>query len=74
MRRVYSGPSDKDGYKNMVTYDDGSHVYYNDFGSTEELSRIFTRAWDSLPKEKQIEINNKMKARDKNVRNRNEHI
>ena len=66
MRRVYSGASDKEGYKNMITYDDGSHIYYNDnMGSSEELDRIFSRAWDSLSREKQIEINQRIEERTK---------
>ncbi|MEG0830468.1 MAG: hypothetical protein RSD88_07430 [Anaerovoracaceae bacterium] len=64
MQRVYTGESDKAGYDNMITYDDGSHIYYNDnMGSSEELNRIFSRAWDSLPKEKQLEINNKIEEK-----------
>ncbi|MEG2324248.1 MAG: hypothetical protein RSB80_07880 [Anaerovoracaceae bacterium] len=75
MQRVYTGESDKEGYKNMVKYDDGSRVYYNEFGSVEELSRIFSAAWDSLPPEKQIAINKKIEERKKsNARNRNEYI
>lgn len=71
MQRVYTGPSDKEGYKNMITYDDGSHIYYNDnMGSSEELNRIFSRAWNSLSREKQIEINRKIEEKKKNTKNR----
>ena len=67
MQRVYSGISDKEGYDNMITYDDGSHVYYNeDMGCSEEVNRIFSRAWDSLPRKKQLEINKKIEEKNDN--------
>lgn len=59
MKKVYSGKSDQEGYKNMTVYDDGSCVYYNDLKVTDELNRVFTECWNSLSREKQLEINRK---------------
>lgn len=61
MRKIYSGKSDKEGYKNMTVFDDGSKVYFNDLKTTDEINRAFTECWNSLPYEKQLEINERIR-------------
>lgn len=69
MKRVYSGKSDQEGYKHMTIYDDGSKVYFNDIKPSKELDRAFTNCWNSLPREKQIEINRKIELKRKEAEN-----
>lgn len=52
--------SDVAGYKNKMIHDNGNVTYYNDIRMTDELSRVMSRCWDSLPDAKKIEINNKI--------------
>ena len=63
MERVYSGKSDKENYKNMTIYSDGSRIYFNDLRPNEELNRVFSECWNSLPDEKKKEINKKISER-----------
>lgn len=68
MQQVYSGKSDKEGYKNMTVYDDGSKIYFNDLQPSDELNRVFTECWNSLSLEKQIEINKRVEERRKQLK------
>lgn len=50
--------------KYKLTLSNGVTVYHNGFKLSQEqqdeINRVFSRCWDKLPKEKKIEINNKM--------------
>lgn len=57
--------SDVAGYENKAIHDNGDVTYYNEIRMTDELARVMSRCWDSLPDAKKLEIN----ARITGVRN-----
>lgn len=60
-------------YKYMDVMPDGTKIYHNGMvlskDRKERLDYIISRAWDNLPDEKKIEINNKIMAENKAKKN-----